>query len=235
MKRTISSVFAGVCLTITSLAGLQLSAMGPAWAKDIGTVSFEPVAGLDVHPMSAFTSAPCPQGTHLIVKIFGNGFPADGINGTSNSEARIYRKGSNGGLEIPLLNTMRTFADQQGPRTTLGGRYDVVVTCKNKASQASLGDFKGSLTFTTPTQYTSGDGKTPVATRVPDVEGDPTGAAAVAPAMPLDAAPQLATSQSAPGSNRSSGSGSALLIGLALAALAAVSFALGRRRSGAVA
>ncbi|MEO6713171.1 MAG: hypothetical protein ABIM89_07050 [Mycobacteriales bacterium] len=213
---------------VALLLALQLSAPSVAHADVIGTVSFFPVAGLDVQPMSAFTSAPCPSGTHLVGKVFGKGFPPAGLNVVSNSPVGIYTKGSNGGLEVPFSSTMRTFADSQGSDTKLAGTYEVVVSCKMKAGQQSLADFKGSLTFTSPTTYTSGDGKTPAAVRLLEATGDPTELAYAAPAQEVAASAPAATSAS--GTNGRPGSQVVLVVGVVVA-VAVLSFVLGRRRA----
>jgi hypothetical protein len=128
--------------------------------------------------MTLTTSGACPaNATNVIVSVTGSGFPAAGQNVVGNSPISSYGTDANGGLIIPLTQTMRDYANTAG-FSTLTGKYTFVVTCRTAFNATSLGDFPASVWFTSNTAYQNTDpaAKTPTTTSL-----------AVSPASPVTA------------------------------------------------
>jgi hypothetical protein len=147
-------VAGGVALSSAVLLGVPASRAAP-----IGTLVFDPATGTNDSTVTVTTSGPCtaPNATSLQAKLFGAGFPAGGQVVVANSPLSAYPVTPAGGYIVPLGDTLQGFANLQSPPATLSGRYDVVLTCRTNVSQASLGDFTGSIWFTSPTQYQNTD------------------------------------------------------------------------------
>lgn len=141
-----------------------------ASATVIGSLSFTPQLGSDTGSITLNTSGPCTDvnATNLQVKMVGNGFPAGGQNVVSNSPLTAYGTNAAGGYTVPLADTMRGFANGQTPPATLTGRYDYTLICRTATGSASLGDFTGSLWFTSSTTYQDVDpaGSQPTTTQI---------------------------------------------------------------------
>ena len=120
-------------------------------------MTFAPASGLDVSALVVGTSGPCPAGDFVTVRVLGAGFPEDGLNVVAVSAVAIYPTTSSGGLELAFGNTMKAFASKQNPPAVLAGRYEVVATCRRKLAPQSLGSFRGTFWFTTPTTYQTTD------------------------------------------------------------------------------
>ncbi len=161
---------------------LQLSATA-AHAED-GTLQIVPATGVALTPITVVTSGPCPAGDFVVVKVSGHGFPEAGANVVAVSAVSIYPKASGGGFELPLQNHLHAFAEQQKPPAVLKGKYELVATCKTKLGSDSLGDFRGSLWFTSPTEYRNTDPAKPgsaAAVAPPTSSSAPSGTAAAKP------------------------------------------------------
>ncbi|MFE5815320.1 hypothetical protein ACFQ6S_18170 [Streptomyces sp. NPDC056479] len=164
-------------LLVTAAAVVQASA-----AEAPAAMSVTPETGTDTEGMSLTTSAACPaEATNLIVDVTGSGFPADGQNVVGNSPLGTYGTTPNGGIVVPLSDTMRNYASTAG-FTTLQGRYDFTLTCRTAFNGASLRDFTASIWFTSNTAYRNtdpaGPGNTPTptdtASATPTDSGTPT-------------------------------------------------------------
>jgi Bacterial protein of unknown function (DUF916) len=146
------------------LAILALVTMVPATraAAAAGTLYVDPFDGHDTSRNNVVTSGPCPStAPNLIARLRGPGFPKDGQIVQANTPVDHYQKTSSGGLIIPLLDTFQAFAAQQSPPAKLSGTYTITVSCiKPLAQWQSLGDFTGTIKFTSPTAY-SFQGKRP--------------------------------------------------------------------------
>ncbi|MEU0526014.1 hypothetical protein [Streptomyces niveus] len=166
--------------TALGLASLLAAAGGvlmlgtPAQAETLGTLGLTPPTGTDTSSVTLSTSGPCPEeADYLIVKVAGKGFPAEGQNVVGNSEVAIYPSAGEG-LDIPLSETMRDYANTAGFKT-LEGRYDFTVTCRKAFGESTFGDYEGSMWFTSNTAYqdTDPDGPEPTEPTGPGESPDP--------------------------------------------------------------
>ncbi|MFG1671430.1 hypothetical protein [Streptomyces sp. Y7] len=164
-------------LLVTAATVVQASA-----AEAPAAMSVTPATGTDTEGMSLTTSAACPaEATNLIIDVKGSGFPADGQNVVGNSPITTYGTTPQGGIVVPLSDTMRNYASTAG-FTTLQGRYDFTLTCRTAFNGTSLRDFAASVWFTSNTAYQNtdpaGGGNTPTptdtATPTPTDSGTPT-------------------------------------------------------------
>ncbi|MFJ6568553.1 Ig-like domain-containing protein [Streptomyces sp. NPDC091292] len=147
-RRTLAAV-----LSAAVGAVVLLGAGAPdARADTLGTLTANPATGTDTTSMSLTTSGACPaEADHVIVKVNGKGFPAEGQNVVGTSPVELY-PGSGAGFEVPLTSTMRDYASLAG-FTTLEGQYEYTLTCRKAFGAATYGDFKGSVWFTSNTTY----------------------------------------------------------------------------------
>lgn len=146
-----------VAVALVVLAGTVLAGV-PAHRADAapptGTLLIDPFDGHDTSRNSIITSGPCPGGDYIIAKMTGPGFPAAGQVVQANTPISQYATTASGGLVIPLLQTFQVFAGMQNPPARLSGVYTLKVTCIEKLKfTTSLGDFVGTIKFTSPTAY----------------------------------------------------------------------------------
>ncbi|MGW7523305.1 hypothetical protein [Streptomyces sp. NPDC054783] len=142
--------------TAVTAATLLVSAPS-ARAADSGQLTVSPQHGSDTQPITLTASAPCPQGTsNVIARVTGAGFPRGGQIVVGNAPLATYPKAAAGGPSIPLIYTMRDYATTAGFRT-LRGTYTFTLTClKGAFARTGLGDFTGSLRFSSGTAYRDG-------------------------------------------------------------------------------
>jgi Bacterial Ig-like domain (group 3) len=174
-KRFLRPLAIGV--TTLVVAGIaSVANMSVAQAAVVGSLSASPATGTDTSSITFTTSAACPGGTNIQGTLTGPGFPAAGVNVVGNTPISSYSTTPSGGLIVPLPNTMRDIANTNGV-TTLSGKYDFMITCRNAFGATTFGDFVGSLWFTSNTTYQNTDpaAKTPTTTSL-----------AVSPASPVD-------------------------------------------------
>lgn len=154
----IMAVFA--VISVPALVPTASHALGDT----IGTLTITPGSGSDTTPLTVGMSAPCPGGTHVMVRIFGSGFVAGGYNVVAPAEQRIYPVNPAGGSDLPLQNTLKYYSelvDASKPTSApLSGVYTLRATCRDTLraggnSGEGYGDFVGTLTFGTPTSYTT--------------------------------------------------------------------------------
>ena len=143
--------------TAATLVATGLAVLGTATAANaapIGTLTVSPPSGADDTPMSVSTSGPCPTtATTIQVTIQGAGFPTTGFNVVGASPISSFPTNPSGGLNIPVSDTLRNYAAQQTPPATLGGDYTITAVCRTALNPTSLGDFPGTIRFTSPTTY----------------------------------------------------------------------------------
>ncbi len=149
-----------VGLSVLLSAGAVFAAAPAANAAQVGTLSFDPGSGNNLTPTVLLMSGPCPGGTHLLVRLYGPGFPAAGFNVVANSGQATYPSIASGGRRVALSNHFQAFADAQSPPATLGGQYRLELTCRNSLapggpSNTGFGEFNGTLTFSSPTAWAS--------------------------------------------------------------------------------
>ncbi|MEV6005972.1 Ig-like domain-containing protein [Streptomyces sp. NPDC051976] len=134
-------------------AGTVALATGAAQADVPGAMGVFPATGTDTSGMQLTTAGPCPaDATNLIVSVTGSGFPAAGQNVVSNSPISTYSNTPDGGIVVPLTQTMRDYASTAG-FSTLQGRYDFTLTCRAAFGSATYGGFGASVWFTSNTAY----------------------------------------------------------------------------------
>ncbi|MER6123394.1 Ig-like domain-containing protein [Streptomyces sp. NPDC001795] len=178
LKKTLSRALAGGLASLVAVLAGGLIAAPSAMAAGIGTAEVTPATGSDTSSMTLTTSGACPSNaTNIIVSVTGSGFPAGGQNVVGNSPISTYGTAANGGLIIPLSQTMRDYANTAG-FTTLTGQYTFTVTCRTAFNGTSLGDFPASIWFTSNTAYQNTD---------PAAKTDTTTSLAVSPASPATA------------------------------------------------
>jgi hypothetical protein len=112
-----------------------------------GVLWFDYAKGHDDDPVNVATSGLCPsQDDWVSAAISGPGFPASGASALGLSAAKIYSPSSTGGFVVPLDQTLRAIARQNGV-PQLHGAYRVDVFCRGRFNPAHLRDFYGTLTF----------------------------------------------------------------------------------------
>ncbi|MCF3133795.1 Ig-like domain repeat protein [Streptomyces olivochromogenes] len=151
-RRTLPAGIAAVLVA----GAIGLGASG-AVAASLGTLDVSPATGTDTTGMTLTTSAGCPSpATNLIVSVTGSGFPADGQIVVGNSPISAYQTSVDGGIVVPLTQTMRDYANTAG-FTTLQGRYDFTLTCRGAFGSTTYGDFGSPIWFTSNTAYQNTD------------------------------------------------------------------------------
>ncbi len=170
--RILRSAAAGLA-TLVAAATVSVMSAASANAAVVGSLSTSLASGQDTTPFSISTSAACPGGTNLSVLLTGAGFPAAGVNAVGNSSQSIYQTNASGGLVVPLPETMRQYASDNGV-TTLTGRYDFDLMCRNAFGATSFGDFTGSIWFTDNTHWQNTDPNASTPTSV-SVSANPVG------------------------------------------------------------
>jgi hypothetical protein len=140
-----------------ALAATLLVGAPSARAADAGQLTVSPQRGSDTQPITITAAAPCPAGTtNAIARVTGAGFPRGGQIVVGNAPLATYPKAPGGGPSIPLIYTMRDYATTAGFRT-LRGTYTFTLTClKGAFSRTSLGEFTGSLRFSSGAAYRDG-------------------------------------------------------------------------------
>ncbi len=151
--------------TFLASGAMVLSGVSIAHADDAtgGTLTVITPTGRDDDSISVDTSGACTGGTNLIASVSGAGFPDGGYGVVGNSPTSIYSQDANGGYIIPLIDTMRAFA-QANSIPALAGKYTFTVTCRNAFGAATFDTFSGSIWFTDPTHYQSTDPSAPTVT-----------------------------------------------------------------------
>ncbi|MFE7777771.1 Ig-like domain repeat protein [Streptomyces sp. NPDC057445] len=174
-KNTLPRTLAGGLAGLVAVLAGSLVLAPAAHAADIGTAAVTPATGTDTSSMTLTTSGACPDSaTNIIVSVKGSGFPAEGQNVVGNSPIGTYGSTPEGGLVIPLSQTMRDYANTAG-FSNLTGKYSFLVTCRTAFNGTSLGDFPAAVWFTSNTAYQNTD---------PAVKTDTTTSLAVSPAAP---------------------------------------------------
>lgn len=138
-----------------------------ATTSALGSVTVQPATGTDLTSISLVTSGPCVSGTNVIARVFGKGFPAEGQVVVSNSPLSAYQQTRGKGRVLVMSLTMRDFMQQQTDPVALHGTYRIVVTCREAAKLGDLGDFTGSLVFSSPRNYVAHEPQVPAASLVP--------------------------------------------------------------------
>jgi hypothetical protein len=150
----------GAAAALVGVVALSGGTAAQAWTlgTQLGTMTADPAAGLDISSMVVSTSGVCTDAaaTNVQVYIYGSGFPADGQAVTPNEPSSILPTNPAGGWDITFQNTLRHFADIQIPPAVLSGVYQLATVCRAPFGVVDYGDFVSSITFTDPTHYISG-------------------------------------------------------------------------------
>jgi hypothetical protein len=148
MKRSILRPFAIGIATLSTVAGMAVGAVS-SQAASLGTLTISPATGIDANTMTVDTSGPCtnPSSTNANVTMTGSGFPAAGINVSSNIALANVPGNAAGGYSFPLGDTLQQFALLQSPPATLTGVYTFSFNCR-PALGAVNDTFTGTVTFT---------------------------------------------------------------------------------------
>jgi hypothetical protein len=164
--RLLRSAAAGLAVLVGA-ATVSLLGATAASAAVVGTITTSIPTGQDTDSFSLVTSAACPGGTNLAVSLTGPGFPAAGAAVVPSTSQSIYQVNASGGLVVPLTETMRQYANDNGV-ATLSGRYTFDLVCRNAFGATTFGDFTGSIWFTDNThwQNTDPNASTPTTTTV---------------------------------------------------------------------
>jgi hypothetical protein len=175
-KNKLSRALAGGLASLVAACAAGLIAAPAAHAAEIGTLTFNPATGTDTTGISVTTSGACPdEATNVIVSVTGSGFPAEGQTVVGNASKEIYPTTGDGGMIVPLTQTMRDYAKDAG-FNELKGEYAFKVTCRLAFGTSNFGDYTGSIWFTSNTTYQNTD---------PSVKTDTTTALAASPASPV--------------------------------------------------
>lgn len=192
---TAGAVTAGVGLVV--LAGAASAIGAPYNGNPIGTLDIKPPSGNNQTAIDYTSSAGCPGGTSFETRLFGFGLPDVGEVVTSRTSAGFS---SEGPITSSFSDTPQSFADKNS--TTLQGRYDVVLRCTERFGDASKGDFRGVITFSSPTSYTASSGSaspspSPSASASPSASGTATMRPSTSPS-PSSARPSSTSPSTAP-------------------------------------
>jgi hypothetical protein len=137
------------------LAGLALGLVAgasPGYAEHriLGKAAVAPVRGDDTTPITLTTAGRCPQGTNILTKIFGTGFPGNGENVVGNQETTDFGSPPNDWLVVPLTITLQEAVRRQATPFRLTGDYRIVITCRDPLPSAGVyeyGDYVARLRF----------------------------------------------------------------------------------------
>ena len=188
------AVAAGVALV--AMAG-SASAVGAAYTgTPVGTLDLRPKTGNNNTPVDYTSSAGCPGGVSFETRLFGFGMPDAGEIVTSRTTAGFSNSNP---ISSSLSDTFQAFADKNA--TTLQGRYDVVLRCTDRFGDTSRGDFRGIVTFSSPTAYTEtpqGASPSPSATRAPSPVASPSATSTASRGMTAAPIPALTIAWTAP-------------------------------------
>lgn len=148
MKRSILRPLAVGIATLSTVASMAMGAVS-SHAATLGTLTFSPATGNDSSTMTVDTSGPCTNAasTNANVTMTGAGFPAAGINVTSNIGLGALSTNAAGGYSFPLGDTLKNFALLQSPPAALSGVYTFSFNCR-PALGAANDSFTGTVTFT---------------------------------------------------------------------------------------
>ena len=144
---------------------LTVSGASAATLPTGGYLTPTPATGSNATALTFNTSSACADAnaTNIQVKMFGAGFPAAGQLVVANGPTSAYSNNANGGLTVPMGQTLADFANIQSPAATYSGAYRFVLTCRTNSGATSLGDYVTRAFFTSPTTYTV-TGPTAIAT-----------------------------------------------------------------------
>jgi hypothetical protein len=226
---------------VAGIAALLLMLAGPASAAPIGQILIVPGDSSDLAAIRIRTSGGCPEKADAYyARLFGHGFPADGLLATPNTSAGLSHTA---GFDVYFAQTMKDFA--QDNNTTLTGRYDVVVYCIDSFTINSFGEFTGSLEFSAPDRYVALGAARPVGDPPPPIGvGEPVpippGGGEV-PLSPLPGAPGAGGQANAAGPGLAPGDSAAgidllpilLTGGVVFVAIIVVAVVRSRRRAAA--
>jgi len=236
---TPSRRMAGLALASSvMLSSVLSSAANAATTTSLGGITVVPAQGTDLTPFTLITERNCPVGSNVYAAISGPGFPVGGKIIVGNSPTAIYPRTVEGGVALPIADTLRTFVDQELTPTPLAGTYQLRVSCRDGAKAADLGDFNGSLHFTAPHAYVAIEPSIPAADLqlLPPL-GSPTSVAPPAAHTPVAHHPTFtAAKANAPTASKSGSRWGPWLFGIGgLAFLAGIVLSLQAKRSKAVA
>jgi Bacterial Ig-like domain (group 3) len=153
--------------------GLTIVAVAPAaQAAEIGSLTFTSLTTQD-SAFSVTTSAGCPSpATNFQVKVAGGNVPVDAGNIVGNTAGSTIGTGIASAFTVPVSNTLRVFATNNGLTQLDDGTYTVTLVCRALLQSATLGDYVGTFTV-------SNSGAT-VTPQVPVVKADTSTTLAVA-------------------------------------------------------
>ncbi len=129
------------CGAMAVVAGLAFPAAASAAPASGGQVVVQPAKGNDLTQLSLITSGPCRRGTNIVATVFGHGFGPYGQNVIGNSPTTMFATTSSGGMIIPLVGTMRYFANIPQVAVVLSGPYHFVVYCRTATGLVNLWTF----------------------------------------------------------------------------------------------
>jgi hypothetical protein len=154
-----AALAAGSLLVVGSIALAALLPVSTAGAEPIGSIAVSPVSGTTTSALTLTTSGPCTNAaaTALQARIIGNGFPATGQQISAVAALDGLGSTASGGYVLPISDTLRDYGNVPSPVVTFSGDYALIIKCRTNTGVASLGDFTGSLHFTSPTNYTAGN------------------------------------------------------------------------------
>ncbi len=143
------SVLSAACGAMAVVAGFVFPADASATPAAGGQVVVQPAQGNDFTQVSLITSGPCRRGTNIVATVFGDGFGPYGQNVIGNSPTTMFATTNSGGMIIPLVGTMRYFANIPQVPVVLSGPYHFVVYCRTPTGLANLWTFTSRpVTFT---------------------------------------------------------------------------------------
>jgi Bacterial Ig-like domain (group 3) len=145
-RSTFRQVAIGIA-TLSTVAGLAVGAVSSR-AAVIGTFTVGPVSGDDATVLTLDTSGPCLTGTNFQVFVTGPGFPAAGYPVTASTADSALTANAADGYSVPLLASMKSFADAQTPPATLSGTYAFSGRCTNATGTTTFDTYEGSVVFT---------------------------------------------------------------------------------------
>lgn len=194
LRRFRSAVLCLMCATLLSPLLNQGTAHAAATLPSLWVT---PTSGTDTTAVTVVTSGSCTQGTNLIGRIFGPGFPAAGQIAVSNSPTSAYDRTQGGGYVVPLTMTVRDLLSMQPRAAVARGEYRVVVACRDAVRAREYATFTGALHFDASSRFAA---PAPPKAATELAPADPSGGSegsSTDAQQPTDSAPALATAEPA--------------------------------------
>lgn len=146
--RSLTSRIAALTAALALAGGLSAPAAvavdNPTEADALGRLAIEPLSGNLTTFMAFTTAGGCPDGTNIITRVYGPGFPSYGENIVGNTDITEFGSPTLDRLRIPSVISLEEARVKQPEGTKLNGRYQIAVTCMGRLGPL-FGSYVGEL------------------------------------------------------------------------------------------